>query len=58
MKKRKTKPEEKQPILIPTDEQLINSELMGWEHLGEGLFENKEIGMMGYFSPRGFEKEV
>jgi hypothetical protein len=41
-------------VITPTDKQIQNCELMGWEYLGEGLFCRGDE--MGYFTAEGFEK--
>ncbi len=44
-------------ILTPTDQQILNCASMGWTHVGDGLFEHTDSGLMGYFTPEGFRKE-
>lgn len=42
-------------VIEPTPIQIRNCKSLGWEYLGDGLFEKD--GMIGWFSDRGFEKE-
>tara|TARA_Y100000310_G_C20650554_1_gene799167 strand:+ start:1795 stop:1935 length:141 start_codon:yes stop_codon:yes gene_type:complete len=44
---------ETKPI-IPSEEQLHNCELMGWEYIGDGLFAKGEA--IGYFTIAGWVK--
>lgn len=42
-------------IIKPTQKQIINCELTGWEYLGDGLFAKDDI--LGYFTDKGFVRD-
>jgi len=45
-------------IVTPTQKQIGHCKVMGWEYIGDGLFESKKRCMMGWFTESGFNKET